>query len=308
MIQPLSSFATLRAPVRPARTQNTQPLHFGRTPVREMKEHYESLERDFTDIFEQSQKEPVSEENPAPDWIKKMERLSSDRKRWEKSIFDFMAEQPEHKRQLQHLQQEYNDYSLLQEKNPPKAPPALSATQNENDYSQATGTFSDFEARVSGMRPDSRAIFIGSGPQPNTVLTYAKHAGEVTGVDIDPNAVEKAKEVTAGHPLSSKMAFVYQDGQEVDYNPFTHVSIASMVPNEQKRAIMRRVSETANPGTMVTIRSTGGLKQAMYAPFTASEEDLKHFNQVATILGPDHVINRALVFTTKPKPGSTPAV
>ncbi len=301
MIQALSPSTALRVPVRPIRPQNTQPLQFGRKPIWDMQKHYRGLELDFNDIFEKAKKEPVTEEKPAPPWIKEMEQLASNRHRWEKSIFDFVVEQPKHRQQLEYLQQQYNDYSLFQEKNPPKVPLALSKTQKINDYSQATGTFSDFEARVSGMQPDSKAVFIGSGPQPNTVITYAKHAGKVTGVDIDPGAVEKAKEVTSKHSLADKMEFVYQDGQDFDYHPFSHVTIASMVPNTQKLAIMQRISETAQPGTKVVIRSTGGLKQAMYAPFTASTEDLKGFNKVATINGPDHVINRAEVFVTKDK-------
>lgn len=301
MIQALSPSTALRIPVR-MRPQNSQPLRFGKIPITKIQEHYVGLERDFNDIFEKAEKEPVTVENPAPDWIKDMEQLASNRKRWEKSIFDFMAEQPKHQKQLKHLQQQYNDYSLFQEKNPPKIPLALSQTQKVNDYSQATGTFSDFEARISGMQPDSNVVFIGSGPQPNTVITYAMHAGNVTGVDIDPQAVEKAKEVIVNHPLAGKMDFVHQDGQNLDYSSFSHVSIASMVPNEQKLAIMHRIQATAKPGTKIVIRSTGGLKEAMYAPFAATEEELKGFNKVATIHGPDHVINRAEVFVTKEKP------
>jgi hypothetical protein len=295
MISSLAVFVPRPLPVTQQQTQ--QSIRFGRIPIDQMTSHYQALEKDFNDIYRQSKKEPVTPERPSPSWIKQMESLASDQRRWGKSVCDFMLKQPKNAMRLECLQKAYSEYSLRQEEAPPKPAPVITEQpESVNDYSQATGTFSDLEAKISAMHPGAKAVFVGSGPQPNTVVSYAKHAGAVTGVDVNPVAVKKAEKVTADLPVSGAMSFLHQDGRDVDYKGFTHVCLASMIPNDQKLAMMRRIRETAEPGTHVIVRSTTGLKRAMYEPFRSREKDLEGFKHVATIKGPAHVINESEVY------------
>lgn len=260
------------------------------------------MQKSLDSVFKEAVKNPVTPENPSPDWIKKLENAATQGNRSDERVSEVLLRAPENQEKVNFFRQQYSDYSCLAETKPPEKPPEGLQPVKTNNYSQATGTLSILETKIGSIGPDSKVVFVGCGSQPNTVLGYLRDAGKVTGLDIDPKSIAPAKKAIAdakasGQVSPAKEAIIkHIDGRDFDYSDETHVTIASMVPNEQKIKILKQVRKTAKPGTIVTIRSVRGLKQAMYAPFKASEKDLEGFYKMGTAVGPDHVINHSEVY------------
>jgi hypothetical protein len=252
---------------------------------------YEKLDSQFNQLVKESRRTPVSESNVEPAWISKLQQAARSTA-WNETVGDYVMRR--HPEDMKHLRDQYQKRTLLLEKEllekELSQKPAKSANR---DYKQLNSSFADLEARLAGMDHSSKAVFVGSGPQPNSVFAYANHAGSVTGIDIDPEAIALARNIEQSS--AGKIDFQEQAGEKFNYKPYTHVGIAVMVPDKAK--ILEQIQKTANSGCTVIVRSVDGLKNAMYERFDPSAQ--KGFEQIATLHGTDQNITHATILRTK---------
>lgn len=165
-----------------------------------------------------------------------------------------------------------------------------SVGNTKDDYVDLISKLAADEARISSMNPDSsKVVFIGSGPDPLTVKEYAKHASQVIGVDINPDAIEVTQPIADAS--DGKIKFEVADGINYDYKDATHIGLAVMTPQKE---ILKRVAETARPGAMITVRGATGLGQAMYSPFCKGDwpDTLEHLATLKLEVGNVFVLRK----------------
>ncbi|WP_373531343.1 nicotianamine synthase family protein [Vampirovibrio sp.] len=256
-----------------------------------VKEAYEQLDKQFNRLVRDAKRHPVSENNVQPDWIADLQKAARS-PAWQETVGDFVMRK--HPEDMQHLRDQYEKRTLLLENNAEKKEGQKSAKPAKNDYKQLNSSFADLEARVSNMTKGSKAVFVGSGPQPNTVLAYVNHADSVTGIDINPEAIEATKAIASAS--GGKIQFEQVPGEAFNYKPYTHVGIAVMVPDKGK--ILEQIRKTSGPDCTVIVRSVDGLKNAMYEGFDPAAS--KGFEKIATLHGTDHNITHATILRKKP--------
>lgn len=259
---------------------------------------YQTLHDSFEAIKQSAGKEAVSENNVTPPWIGLLKQ-EAQKPLWQKTLGEYVLEQSLN--QVTALQKQYETRSRLLETH-------SQATSSSQQYSQLNSSMANFEALLSGMNPqDSKTVFVGSGPQPNSVLAFSEHANEVRGIDIDAAAIEDTQ------PLASeKVKFEQADGVQFNYQPYSHVGLAIMVP--QKEEVLKRVLATAQPGARMVVRSVDGLKKALYngidektiKELRVSSPDKigfeRKFNKVAVLHGNDENITHSYILEVVESP------
>lgn len=261
--------------------QGHNNVRFGQAKVQD---DLAKLDAQFMDVVQRAKKDKVSENNMVPAWKPLLQSIARNPQS-NKSLADYVIES--HPEEVKFLRDEYAKSTLLLEQEELKKPAG-------NDYKQLNSSFADLEARSSGMNPNSHALFVGSGPQPNTVLSYEQYAGKVTGIDIDPTAI-KATEGIA-RDSKGKIEFKQANAYEFDYGPYSHIGVAVMIPEKGK--VLQQIRKTGAPGCTVILRGVDGLKQAMYEGF--NPDDLKGFDKVTTVHGTDKNITHAIILKKKP--------
>lgn len=119
-----------------------------------------------------------------------------------------------------------------------------------------------YEAQSSKMTENSKVLFVGSGSNPQTAFTYAGLAGSVTGIDYDPIAVARARQLHTDQP--SVAQFLVADGRTFSYEGYTHVGIAAMA--EGRPDILRQITKTQRGVCTVLVRTVEpGLHELLHA-------------------------------------------
>ncbi len=249
-------------------------------------EAYEKLDEQFVALASEARTHPVIQGKIQPDWIGKLQQQARSQP-WQQTLGDFVLQA--HEQDVRYMRDQYQKrVSLLEKANTGSTPQVA-----DNNYQTLNTSFADLEARTSGMNAQSTAVFVGSGPQPNTVLAYAKFANRVTGIDIDPLAIAATRNIA--EQSKGKIAFQQISGESFDYGPYSHVGIAVMVPNKDQ--VLKQIAKTAKPGCTVIVRSVDGLKNAMYEGLNPAS--LNGFEKVATIHGNDKNITHAVILRKK---------
>lgn len=112
------------------------------------------------------------------------------------------------------------------------------------------------------INSNSRVLFIGCGAQPFSCFAMKDHFGcQVSGIDSDPQAIEKAKRQSWLSDISLHAA----TGEDFLVKGFSHIFIASLVPNKEQ--IIHRLHETVDDGCKIIVRFGSGLQRLANYPF-----------------------------------------
>ena len=263
---------------------------------------YNNLNKKFQAIQKEAEKHPPTPADPAPKWNKDLQALARSPEA-NRSVADYVIDANPKAASL--LRDEYAKSTLLLEQSDPaihdlhqkgivRTDSDMAKLAKTTDYSKLDASFADIEAQASGMGKSANAVFIGSGPQPNTVISYAKYANHVTGIDVDPAAIDATKTLAASS--RGRMSFERKDGKAFDYSPYSHVGMAVMIPD--KGAVLQQIDRTAAPGTKVIVRSVDGFKRAMYEGLDPAA--VKGFNVASRVYGTDRNITHAMILEKKP--------
>ncbi|GAB79290.1 Methyltransferase domain-containing protein [Austwickia chelonae] len=143
---------------------------------------------------------------------------------------------------------------------------------------------------------ESAVLLIGSGSFPMTLLTIAERTGaSVTGLDIDPEAVELGRRVVktlAGTPD------ITLECRPIEELPFTaeatHIVFSSTV--ETKYDLLERLHPITRDDVVVAMRFGDGLKSLFNYP--RQDVNPEHWQQISTVHHPNQVFDVAVY--TKP--------
>ncbi len=101
------------------------------------------------------------------------------------------------------------------------------------------------EVAAAQLKPGSRVLHIGCGPMPFTSFELAQAGAVVTAVDIDPRAVEKARQAAVSAGLASEITVLLMDGMDVDPRQYDGIWVSlhvspkdELIPN-----LLRKMSD-----------------------------------------------------------------
>ena len=120
-------------------------------------------------------------------------------------------------------------------------------------YQNAYRRVSDLEKYLNAKN----LLMIGMGPVPMTLI-YASQNGlaeKSLGIDMDPEAVELAKQLNSKLKLNN-IFFDYTDGRDFSYSGFDSVFIANLVVG--KAEILQKLARELPNGTSVVLRDPWG--------------------------------------------------
>jgi len=127
-----------------------------------------------------------------------------------------------------------------------------------NHYLGQIEEFASWEARCAQIGPSSKVLFVGSGALPVTALTLVRELRcQVTCLDRDREAADLSRQALAQLGCPERLQVVHGSLADVDVESYTHVWIASLVPN--KGDLLRVLARRAHPSARVLVRFGEGL-------------------------------------------------
>jgi nicotianamine synthase len=177
--------------------------------------------------------------------------------------------------------------------NAPDARAALAGFPYLDNYDRLTA----LEVRLltpTRATPTSVAV-LGCGPLPLSALGYADALGcPVVGLDRDPIAVSRAREVAARVGPAS-VRFEQADAADVCLTSYDVVVLAALVGDtpSAKARILQRMAATMRPGAVLLARSARGLRTLLYPPVDLGA--MPGFEVLEVVHPTDDVVNSVVV-------------
>ena len=155
-----------------------------------------------------------------------------------------------------------------------------------------TFEFAQKESLEAGFNAESKVIFIGGGPFPETAIAYSKQNNcEITVLDNNAEAVVLSTKIISELGLDKNIKIRYCDASEHDYSGYTHIVMAALA--RPKQVILRQICDTMHVDAVVVCRSVEGLREFIYEP--ANDDLLEHFTQQSKVYGDDKTIVHSLI-------------
>ena len=108
-------------------------------------------------------------------------------------------------------------------------------------------------------------LFIGSGPVPISALHMHLQTGRpVDCLDRDPQAVEISRELVRKAGLENAIRIFCDRGEQHNVSKYDLVLVALLA--KPKRAILRNLRKSTNPGAHILCRTSTGLRKLVYEP------------------------------------------
>lgn len=155
-----------------------------------------------------------------------------------------------------------------------------------------TFEFAKKESLEAGFTPESKVVFIGGGPFPETAIAYSKQNNcKITIIDNNPEAVVLSTKIISELGLDKTISIRYCDAAEHDYSGYTHIVVAALA--KPKPLIMRQICDTMPADAVVVCRNVEGLRGFIYEP--VNNDLLEHFTHQSKVYGDDKTIVHSLI-------------
>jgi GNAT superfamily N-acetyltransferase len=141
------------------------------------------------------------------------------------------------------------------------------------DYLDSVASEIVHEAKLAGVKQDSKVAFVGCGPFPQSALQLVRDIGcSVFCLDRDFKAVQMARLLVDKLEQKELLAVECADGRLFDYDGFSHVFIASLVP--VKEEILESIASRGEQDVTVLLRYGNGIKKIFnYSLESIPDED-----------------------------------
>ena len=157
------------------------------------------------------------------------------------------------------------------------------------------------EYDAAQLRPGSRVLQLGCGPFPMTAIELSRQGCRVTAVDCNPAALDSAHRVLERNSARGRnnrqpaqVTLQRACGLRHSYAGYDAVIVALHVC--PKIEILRRILDTADPGTRIVYRNPRGLLCGAYQRVTPGDLGLTQVGRTAALPG-----KKELVVLQKPK-------
>lgn len=142
-----------------------------------------------------------------------------------------------------------------------------------------------------GLASPRKIAFLGSGPTPFSSLCFQERYGsavEFLNIDRDPEAISLSKKLVHRCGFSHNIAFRKCDvgsSELPDLTDYDVVHFAALVgeSRNEKNALVRTVARSMRPGALILLRSTDGLRSALYPQAELDEEILEVVTPVVSM-------------------------
>ena len=133
------------------------------------------------------------------------------------------------------------------------------------------------EIELAGIRPNERALFIGSGFLPITAFEYVRQCGcTVDCVDFVPEAIISSKEITERIGMSDRVRSIQMRGEAHDPSEYDVILVGVLALPKQE--ILNHLDAGVKRGCRVMCRTTYGLRQLIYQRASYDPEALKRLS------------------------------
>jgi len=140
------------------------------------------------------------------------------------------------------------------------------------------------------------AVFVGAGALPLTaIILHMKTGMPVTCVDRDPEACAQAQALFEKLGLTD-MRVIRADGQDLDYNNYATVFVASLVPDAAKKQIVKNVRNNTDK-TFLAVRTAERLHALLYEPFEPGNDMMRGYSLSGKTPHSPLTINTTLVYS-----------
>jgi len=119
------------------------------------------------------------------------------------------------------------------------------------------------EIELAGIRPDDKALFIGSGPLPITAFEYVRQCGcTVDCLDFVPEAIECSRQIAERLGLTDRVRCFQTRGEMHDPSQYDVILVGVLAL--PKQAIVNHLDAGVKRDCRVMCRTTYGLRQLIY--------------------------------------------
>ncbi|SDL27416.1 FeoA domain-containing protein [Halarsenatibacter silvermanii] len=130
--------------------------------------------------------------------------------------------------------------------------PALGEKYGEFFY----GKMIDKEIELADISPGDKVAHLGCGPFPFTAFELAERGWEVTAVDFDEEALNKARDLSQDYGFDGRINFIQGLCQKIDYSCFDAVWVSYNV--RPGRECLARIAETIGESGKIIYRQPRG--------------------------------------------------
>nr|POE48421.1 nicotianamine synthase 2 [Quercus suber] len=142
-----------------------------------------------------------------------------------------------------------------------------------------------------GLQQPRKIAFLGSGPTPFSSLCFQERyasATELLNIDRNPEAIALSKKLVHRCGFSRNITFSQCDvgsPELPDLKDYDVVHFAALIGESQqeKNALLRSVAMAMRPGALILLRSTDGLRTALYPRVELDEEILEMVTPVVSM-------------------------
>lgn len=153
------------------------------------------------------------------------------------------------------------------------------------------------EGEAAAFQDGSNIAFVGSGAFPSTAISYSQTFPiPVTCIDYSYEASFLSTQLINRLNLEDKIRVIYSQGEDVNYEKFSHIAISAMSQNRPQ--ILRRIEETATLGTKVTVRVPTAVSILLYEELNYNLED-SDFQQDKRVTHENNTYNTLILTLNK---------
>ncbi len=125
------------------------------------------------------------------------------------------------------------------------------------------------EFEMADLKADAKIVHIGSGPFPITAISLARKGYEVTGVDVDESALNKARDSSEELGLSEKIKFKLAEIEEIDFSSYDAIwASLHVIPKAES---INEIIEQLSSNQKLIYRNPRGLLTFLYDKVKADQ-------------------------------------
>ncbi len=144
------------------------------------------------------------------------------------------------------------------------------------------------EIQMVSLRPGDSVMHIGCGALPLTALKLAQKGLEVTAVDVDPEAVQRAERFLRRMGVGDAVQLQLADGANMAAEQFDAVWVSLHVVC--KKEVVSNLLSGLRPGARLVYRNPRGLLSYLYPRVRPESIAAGHYSQTEVSLGKESIL------------------
>ena len=150
------------------------------------------------------------------------------------------------------------------------------------------------EFSITPIPDNAKVLIIGCGSLPHTMIILGlEKKWKITGIDIDPKAVKKAKSMIKKYKLKGEIEIIQNNGLTVDLTGYDLIVVSYDVQPKDK--MLERIIKDMDDKTLILYRTTWESFEKIYG----KEKIAKNVNILKTFYRSDFIKSILMIRRTK---------